>query len=132
MEPWYTFEPTPIQSKERPGGGTTTQLSDLCGRVIDAYTNMPIGAVIYGAGGCFHARPFFPDRSARDRGKSTEIQGDWGPRADLAAKAIWEQYWRQFGWTERVPRYLWRYQKVGWLVAGTIIGAVTQLLLRHL
>ena len=131
MEPWYRFEPTPIVARARPGGGTDTRLADLSGRVIDAYTNMPIGAVIYEADCRFHARPFFPERPAGE-GEDTEIKGDWGPRADLAAKAIWTEYWKQFRWSERVPRYLWRYQKVGWLVLGTIIGATTQLILRNL
>ena len=130
MKPWYRFEPTPIVIKEQPRGGTSTQLSDLSGRVIDAYTDMPIGAVIYQADGRFHAHPFFPETPARE-GESNEIEGDWGPRADRAARAIWDHYWRQFGWTERIARYLWRSQKVGWLVVGTIFGAVTQLVLRN-
>ena len=131
MEPWYKFEPTPITRKDRPEGGTETQLSDLSSRVVDGYTNMPIGAVIYQADGRFHAHSFFPEKVGPDWADS-EIEGEWGPRADLAAKAIWTRYWKQFRWTERVPRYMWRYQKVGWLVVGTIIGAVAQLILRNL
>ena len=131
MEPWYKFEPTPIVVRQRPGVGTDTRLSDLSGRVVDVYTNMPIGAVIYGADSRFHACPFFPERPARD-GQDNEIKGDWGPRADWAAMAIWTQYWSQLSWTDRLPRYLWRYQKVGWLVLGTIVGATAQLILRSM
>lgn len=131
MEPWYRFEPTPIVVNAQPRGGTSTQLGDLSGRVIDAYTNMPIGAVIYQADGRFHAHPFFPETPAH-QGQSNEIEDDWGPRADRAAQAIWDQYWKQFDWTERTARYLWRSQKVTWLVAGTVFGAVAQLVLRNM
>ena len=131
MEPWYKFEATPIARRNLPGGGTETELASLSGRVIDGYTNMPIGAVIYGADKRFHAHAFFPERPV-DEGGDSEIEGDWGPRADRAARAIWDQYWKQFAWTERAPRYLWRFQKVGWLVLGTLIGAVAQLVLRNL
>ena len=131
MEPWYKFEPTPITRKDRPEGGSETQLSDLSGRVVDGYTNMPIGAVIYQADRRFHAHSFFPEKVGPGWADS-EIEGEWGPRADLAAKAIWARYWKQFRWTERVPRYMWRYRHVGWLVLGTIIGAVAQLILRNL
>ena len=81
MEPWYRFEPTPIVINQQTRGGTSTQLSDLCGRVIDAYTNMPIGAVIYQSDARFHAHAFFPENPGGDGGDG-EIEGDWGPRAD--------------------------------------------------
>ena len=131
MEPWYRYEPTPISRRELPRGGTETQLADLTGRVVDQYTNMPIGAVIYQADAKFHAYSFFREKIGSDWAES-EIEREWGPRADLAAKAIWQRHWKQLHWTERVPRYMWRYQKVGWLVLGTIIGAVAQLILRNL
>ena len=109
----------------------STQISDLSGRVVDGYTNMPIGAVIYGADAAFHAHAFFPDEIAGETERD-EIQGDWGPRFDRAVDAIWRQYWKQFWLKERVPRLLWRWQRIGWLILGTILGAVTQLMLRNL
>ena len=132
MEPWYKFEATPIRTKDLPSGKTETQLCDLTGRVMDAYTNMPIGAVVYeGRDQALHAYLFFPELAGREVDKF-EIEDKWGARADLAVEAIWGQYWKQFRWTERLPRYMWRYQKIGWLIAGTIIGAVAQLVLRNL
>ena len=92
---------------------------------------MPIGAVIYGADARFHAQAFFPDGAA-GKTEGGEIQGDWGPRFDRAADAIWRQYWRQFSLKERVPRVIWRWKRIEWLILGMILGAVTQLALRTL
>ena len=121
IEPRFRFEPTPIVQRDLPEGGRSTQLNDLAGRVIDSYFNMPMGTVIYGADGRFHARPSFPDHRAGES-KAKEIERDWGARADLTAAAIWEQYWKQFSLRDRAPRILWRLQTPGWLVAGAIIG----------
>ena len=127
MEPWYRFETLPILRRDIPEGGTTTDFGDLSGRVIENYTNMPIGAVIYEADGTFHAHPFFPEPNPED-----ELPDTWGPRADLAAQAIWTHYRRGIALRERIPRYLWRFQRAGWLVFGTIIGAGAQAILRSL
>lgn len=131
MEPWYRFETLPITQQELPGGGTKTNFGDLAGRVVDSYTNMPIGLVGVEGDGRFHARPFLPDSRAGEV-VVKEIEGDWGPRFDVAAGAIWRQYWRQFSLRDKAPRYLWRYHRLGWLVLGTIFGAVAQLVLRNL
>ena len=134
MKPCYTYEPTPIFQERRQGGGIQTQLGDLDGRVVDNYTKMPIGAVIYVV--CekkakFQARPFFPDSRAGEI-EVREIQRDWGPRADLAAKAIWRQWHKGLPLKERAKRLLWRWERIGWLMLGTIVGATTQLVLRNL
>ena len=126
MKPRYTIEPTPITITTTPNNGRKTDFNTLDCRIIDHYTGIPIGAVLYGPDTTFHAHPFFPNSREQEQ-VPDEIAGDWGLRMYLAVDAIWRQYWNNFSWREKAPRILWRYNNVGWLVLGTILGTVAQL-----
>ena len=43
----YFVETKPIETREKPTGGLNTSWLDLSMRVVDAYTQMPIGTVLH-------------------------------------------------------------------------------------
>lgn len=122
----FTFETTPIRVSDRPQGGTNTQMNTLDGRVIDAYSGMPVGMVIHtptGDGGAkFIATTYFPV----ERGGSDEIpepKGGWKKRFDLAADAVWKFHNRQLPIRSRFVRFFWRWVNVFWFLAGAVLSA---------
>ena len=90
--------PTTVSRLGSVQGGARAELGDLSGRVLDGYTNIPIGT------NCLQ----------------------------VASRTVWRQYWRQLPWAEDMPRYLWRFQRVGWLMFGTALAAAAQFLLRSI
>ena len=126
----YQLEIPPIRVVDKPTGGTTTQMGQISGRVVDNYTGMDIGSVHHGplpnGQVDYTALCSFPVPS-----KDAELEppdGTWKFRFDLEAYADWHEYNRQLPRSERVKRVLWRWMGVEWLLIGTVWGVVVSLM----
>ena len=146
MKSWYYFEavsidPTPAAIISQPFGecGTRmkitmeTRLRCLPARIIDAYTNIPVGYVSlsYENGENKLRGTAFLGNVAGDP-DSTRLEGDWTHTFDVkaAADAVWKQQWDHFSRLEKCKRYIWRWEKTVWFVLGTSVGAILQFALR--
>lgn len=123
----YFVETKPIETREKPTGGLNTSWLDLSMRVVDAYTQMPIGTVLHlpdGKGGAaFRAScSFLPKPEGGREGNVEAPTGGWGPRFDLAVDAVWSAYSKTLPLWTRVKRCCWRWLELAWLVFGAVLG----------
>ena len=122
----YFIETKPIETREKPSGGTNTSWLDLSMRVVDAYTQMPIGTVLHlpdGKGGAeFRANCSFLPLPEGGKANVEAPAGGWGPRFDFAVDAVWSAYSNALPRWTRVKRCLWRWLELGWLVFGAVLG----------
>lgn len=112
----YFIETTPIRMTESPSGGKQTDIDALNMRVVDSYTRMPVGMVVYREK--FHAIYFLSEE------KSDEIEGEWGPRFDRAVHTVWKAYSKSLPCYERLKRWGWRWLGVGWFLFGIVLGGL--------
>ena len=126
MKSWYKFEPASADDK-----------SPHFGRVLDAYTNAPIGYLSLGPTRIdrdgvnllenedtdtnrLWAMPFLQDDEPE------ALKGDWSRTGNVhaACKALWKHHRKHIPSTEWLGRYFWRFEKLLWLLLGIILGAV--------
>ena len=121
----YRIETTPITVEREADGGSVTSMGSLNLRVVDVYTDMPIGSVLHvkhDAGPiAYHAYSHFFKSGPHDN-RLDPPKGGWGPRFDLAAKALWKDYNRRLPWRDRTIRCIWRWQPQGWAFAMLVLG----------
>ncbi len=122
----YRIETTPITVRPDSDGGTVTDMGSLNFRVVDVYTDMPIGSVLHVTDGpgpiAYHAYSHF-FKSGTDDNRIKPPSDGWGPRFDLAAKALWKDYNRRLPGYVRAIRWMWRWQPQGWAFVMLALGA---------
>ena len=125
VQPKFFIETAPIRVTDKPEGGKKTDIHSLSLRVTDSYTRMPIGSVLHGPLGDgrfgYRAHGFFRGEGSNEL---PAPEGGWGPRFDMAARAVWSDYIKGLPLGERARRWAWRWIGVGWLLIGTIWGVL--------
>lgn len=121
----YRIETIPITVERDSDGGSVTHMGSLNFRVVDVYTDMPIGSVLHVKDGqgpiAYHAYSHF-FKSEKDDNRLEPPSGGWGTRFDLAAKALWKDYSRRLPRHVRTVRWMWRWQPQGWAFAMLALG----------
>ena len=122
----YRIETIPITVERDIDGGSVTHMGSLNFRVVDVYTDMPIGSVLHVKDGqgpiAYHAFSHF-FKSEKGDNSLKPPGGGWGTRFDLAAKALWKDYSRRLPRHVRAVRWMWRWQPQGWAFAMLALGA---------
>lgn len=125
----FIFEIVPIEVDKTENRRKLTLIPDLgSGRIVDSYSGMPIGMVIYVAnayekgGYGFEAHTIYPVKG--DDGRLPEPKEGWGTRVDLAAKAIWEEYNSRLPLKDRIHRFLWRWTNTYLLISSAVVSAL--------